>query len=377
MTDNNLIVVGSSVSSSLRDALQNLDGQDGFELMNASIANFGSGEPFSELFFEQDDQYDSNKNKLKDANVIIAQSTADPVGDNCMQLMMATATAKRYGAKSVTVVMPFAAFARQDREFEGRFASVAGDDFPMLLKAAGADQVITAEMHSKAAEQYYKNHFGEDNVHFLSTASVVTEQLIAGGIEKDKIAVGAPDGADKPHDAGQLRAVEVANKVSDTHIPEKGLLFRIWKEHTGVSQTKINKFEGDVKGKTCVIIDDMTDSGGTLKNAAKVLKANGAKEVICYITHGIFTGNGMESIVTERTSNGDNAIDKLIVADTIPDVERKLRILERQYPNIDERIEIASTAELIISKIQELHNTNNANTPKTTLKSGPQKPGQK
>lgn len=365
MSDKNLIVIGSSVSPSLRGALQSLEKQDTtFSVIDASVANFGSGEAFAELFFEQEDNHSENLEKLKGANVIIAQSTAQPVGDNCMQLMLAIATAKRYGAKSVTAVMPFAAFARQDRAFDNRFTSVAADDFPKLLKAAGADHVITAEMHSKAAEQFYKDHFGDDNVDFLSTACVVADTLIDGGVSTDKIAIGAPDGADKPHDAGQLRAREVVKHISagEKAIPEKGRLFKIWKEHTGVHQTKINKFEGDVAGKTCVIIDDMTDSGGTLKNAAKVLKANGAEKVVCYVTHGIFTGNGMESIVTEKTQNGDHAIDTLIVSDTIPDVERKLRVLKRQYPNIEDRIQIASTADLIVEKIKDLHGTKTKNT---------------
>jgi len=347
-----LIVTGNNLPTSLKDALTDLSYKaDGFENMPASIASFASGEPFTELFFGEEKDHAANQQKISGTDVVIVQSTSEPVGESCMQLMLAAATAKRYGAKSVTAVMPFAAFARQDREFEGRFTSVAGEDFPKLLKAAGVDGVVSIDLHSKAAEAFYQQIFGAENVHFLSSAVLAADILTQGKATQETVVFGAPDGADKPNDRGQERAADVAKAAG---LPDKGALFKIWKEHTGVNATKINRFEGDVTGKSCIIIDDMTDSGGTLRNAAKTLKQNGATEAICYITHGLFTGNALEHLMTEKTG-GDYTIDRLVVADTVPDIAEKLAKLKAQYPAIGKRITIMPTATLITGKIKELH----------------------
>lgn len=363
---NTLIIQGGNLSASLKEALQDFcAANDGYENIPASIASFASGEPFAELFFGDEKNHAANRQKIKDAEVVIVQSTADPVGESCMQLMLAAASAKRYGAKSVTAVMPFAAFARQDRVFENRFASVAGEDFPKLLKASGVDGIITVDLHSKAAENFYRQVFGEKNVHFLSSAALAAKALTQGKTARDSIVFGAPDGADKPDDRGQERAADVAKAAG---LPDKGALFKIWKEHTGISTTKINRFEGDVAGKSCIIIDDMTDSGGTLRNAAKTLKQNGAKETVCYITHGLFTGNALERLMTEKT-DGSYTIDRLVVADTVPGITEKLDKLKTQYPAIGSRISIMPTAELITGKIRELRN-NTGKTAASTPKRG-------
>ncbi len=348
-----LIVTGRNVSPALEKALDGLGHTDGIiEKIPASIAAFPSGESFAELFFGDEDQYDQNAEKLKGANLIIVQSVSAPVAGSAMELLLAVTTAKRYGAASVTAVMPFAAFARQDREFERRFASVAAEDFAKLLKAAGADQIVTVDLHSKAAEAFYKKHFGADKAHFLSTARLTAEKLAGKTGDKTKIVIGAPDGADKPHDRGQVRAAAVAKAAG---LPEKGALFKIWKEHTGVNATKINRFEGDVAGKDCIVIDDMTDSGGTLKNAARLLKKNGAKTVTCYVTHGLFSGNALERLVTDRIAGGSYTIDRLAVSDTAPDVLKKLDRLKAQYPGLEKRVTVLSTADLIADKIKSLH----------------------
>lgn len=349
---NTLIIQGGNLSSSLKEALEDFcEKNDGFENIPASIASFASGEPFAELFFGTDETYGKNLDKIKDADVVIVQSTAEPVGESCMQLMLAAASAKRYGAKSVTAVMPFAAFARQDRAFDGRFASVAGEDFPKLLKAAGVDGVVTIDLHSKAAEEFYQQIFGAENVHILSSAAPAAAALVQGKAAAETVVFGAPDGADKPGDRGQQRAAAVAKAAG---LPDKGALFKIWKEHTGVNATKINRFEGDVAGKSCIIIDDMTDSGGTLKNAAKILKENGAKEAVCYITHGLFTGNALERLMTDKTGSG-YTIDRLVVADTVPGIAEKLAKLKTQYPAIGKRISIMPVAPLVVEKIKELN----------------------
>lgn len=340
-----LIVLGNSVSADIAAGVESLSADGSAETVASSIANFASGEPFSELFYGEEQDHDANAEKLKGADVWIVQSTDEPVADHAMQLLFAVQTAKRYGAASVNLVMPFAAFARQDREFEGRFASVAGEDFPKLLKTAGVDRVVTAEMHSRAAENFYSDIFGADNVTFLSAAGLFSDSLKNAGYAPESVVIGAPDGADKPHDRGQERARDVRTAYFGADAAdEDGRGFKIWKEHTGVNDTKVSRFEGDVDGRVCVIVDDMGDSGGTLINAGKVLKDNGASEVVCCITHGILSGKALEKILTRKAADGGPAIDRLVVSDTIPSVHKKIDELARQYPGIQGRVEVVSLA---------------------------------
>ena len=207
---------------------------------------------------------------------------------------------KRYGAKEVTAVLPFAAFARQDREFKNRFTSVAAEFFPRQLKAAGVDKVITVTPHSQAAMQFYKDEFGA-NFTALSTTELFAQDIKKRFGDITSVAIGAPDGADKPLDEGQIRAKELVKAVFDGTVDDvDSKRFKISKVHTGVSDTKITHFDGDVAGKDCVIVDDMIDGGSTMINAASILKAKGAKSVTAYATHGILSGSALEKILSSK-----------------------------------------------------------------------------
>ncbi|MDX2095738.1 MAG: phosphoribosyltransferase family protein [Alphaproteobacteria bacterium] len=128
--------------------------------------------------------------------------------------------------------------------------------------------------------------------------------------------------------------------------------FKISKIHTAVSDTKITHFAGDVVGKNCIIVDDMIDRGSTMINAAKELKARGAKSVTAYATHGILSGSALEKLLTAEPDSMNNpAIDHLVMTDTIPSVAKKVEKLAAQNPELADRVSILSVSPLITQEL--------------------------
>ncbi|MBI1215986.1 MAG: ribose-phosphate diphosphokinase [Alphaproteobacteria bacterium] len=341
-----ILLIGNSISP---ETLNGLTADDRFEVITASIGKFGSGEPFAELMRGQEDAFAENLEKLKGRKVYILQSTAEPVADNTQHLLLMAHTLKQYGAGEVTAIMPFAAFMRQDRAFENRFTSIAADLFAHQLKSAGVDAVITLTPHSRGAIALYENVFGKDFTALATTGLFAADIKKRFGADAATLSVGAPDGADKQQDEGQMRARELAKSVFGAADDEH--MFRIAKTHTGVSDTKITSFDGDVKGKHCVIIDDMIDGGSTMINAANLLKAQGAASVSCYATHGILSGKALERLLSAKHDGMNASIDRLALADTIPETQNKLDALLESQPALGGRVDILSAGALIAAEI--------------------------
>jgi ribose-phosphate pyrophosphokinase len=343
-----LYVLGNNLSGSFRDYFNTLaTTRKDFTPLPVSVGQFRSHEPFSEL-----------KADPKGQDVVVFQSTSGDVSASCMELLLTVATLKRYGAKSVTVAIPFAAFGRQDKLESKRFESVAADEFPKLLKAMGADKIITAEVHSKKAEQCYINHFGVENVVFIYSAPLVASDIRTtfGALVSNAIVLGA-DGGDKPNDSCQIRASEVTvlvhglNPATVTPQELDALMAKIWKAHEGVNATKVVKFEGNVAGKFGILVDDMTDSAGTGLNGGETLKDNGATSVTAYIFHGLCDIAALKDVLTAVTKTGVYKIDQLVVTDSAPGILDHIETLRPQYPDIDNRIRVMPTAPLFAEKI--------------------------
>lgn len=338
-----LIVIGPRMG---REAGGALAQDTRFDFTPASVGMFQSGETNCELLPDQKEQHAQNAERIRDADAFVVQSTAEPVSDNVQHMLHLVHTLKFNRARKVTAVMPFAAYARQDRAFDGKFVSVGGDMLPRLLKAAGADRVIAVTMHSKASVDFYKAVFGRNFVH-VSTAALFADCLRGA---KD-VVFGAPDGGEKPYDEGIARAASVAEAFN------KAAMFKISKVHTAASDTKVTSFSGDVRGKTAVVVDDMVDGGSTLVNAARVLKQNGAKEVVCCATHAILSdGRPHPRTLVQETAleklmlaheNGRPLIDRLVVTDSIPEVRRKLEIFAKDHPALAAKVEILPLAPLL------------------------------
>lgn len=345
-----LLFLGDSISPETAAILKR-DGM--FEVASGSIGKFQSGEPFAEIFYRDPEKFEINQQKIEGAKAIVVQSTAEPVGDHLTHLLEMIHTLKIHGAKEVTAVLPFSALARQDRKFEGRFATVGAELMPKLLKAAGADKVISFTMHSQASIGYYRDVFGDDFTS-LSINDILAKHIRSCfPFTSAQVVIGAPDGADKPNDEGQRRACEFITTLHGK-FNEKAR-FKISKVHTADSETKATSLEGDVAGKDCVVVDDLADGGSTLVNAAVLLKENGAKSVTCAITHAVLTkgdATALERLMT-RKINGQYAIDSLVITDSIPEAADKVAAFAKQYPDLARKIVILPLGPVILAEVKK------------------------
>lgn len=319
----------------------------GIDALPASIGLFASGENFAEIFPKSGDDFAKNAAEIKDRDIIVVQSGAEPVGESTAHLLMAIHTLKAYGAARVTAVMPFAPYMRQDRAFDKRFVSLGAQFFAGQLKAAGADAAVTLTPHSQAGIKAYKDVFGDDFTAVQATDIFADYIRSRFGSDPAQIALGAPDGADKAADEGQIRARALADSVFGSHDGDK--LFLIAKTHTGVNDTKITAFTGHVAGKHCVIVDDMIDGGSTMINAASLLKARGAASVTACAPHGILSGNALEKILSARPDGQHFAIDKLVLSDSLPAATQKAASLAQKDPAMAARVDILPAGDALIA----------------------------
>lgn len=332
------VLLGNSLAPTLRDYFKSrVENDQNVTLLPASIGKFVSSEAFAEPKISTDD--------LKGKPVTVMQSLA-AVGDHTSndlfaQLLLTIRTLKRNGAGSVWVVMPCSGYARQDRAFDGRMTSVAADDMAFFLKQAGAAGVSTIEMHSDAGVEFFKDHFGNEQVFNLDPTA-----LFAADIEKnlgvEHSVVGGPDeGADD-------RADSIAKEL-------EAKKFRFKKQHTGVNETEVTGFEGRVEGENTITVDDMIDTGGTIENSQVTLAAKGAKGRYVYAAHGLFSSGGLERLFTAKTQDGgEYAISQLVVSDSV-DIGEKLASLRRQYGDqeVDQRVRQVSTGEMLYEHVVE------------------------
>lgn len=341
-----ILLIGPQITPETADAFRK-DGR--FDVITASIGKFPSGGLFVELFRGEEKLHDGNLERLRGAKAYILQSAPESDPAAFQHLLTMAHTLKWYGVSKVTSVNPFLPNMRQDRSLKDRFTSVAADLTAKQMAASGIDAVITVTPHSKAAISHYQKVFGGD-FHVVTTT-----EMFASDIKKrfevsvDELSIGAPDGADKMGDEGQQRARELTKAVFGQASDDA--MFRISKTHTGVSDTKITSFDGDVAGKDVVLVDDMVDGGSTIINAASLLKAHGARSVSADITHPLLTGHALEALLSAKPDGMNRAIDRLVLADTIPDVHRKLAELAASHPSLAGRVEIMSSAPALLDKI--------------------------
>ena len=351
------IILGSAISAGIRDAFNQAADDGAFGILNASLSTFPSSESFAEIIT---DEQTPSADALKGENITIVQSMRDPIDVSAMQLIFAVKNAKDLGAENIIVATPFMPYNRQDRHFDERLCSVGSKYYAEMLKNAGATHIISSEMHSKASEGFYLDVFGKENVVLLKNAALFAED-VKNNAGKTAI-IGAPDGADKPKDAGQRRAADLRKSLGLSET------FKIWKSHQGedVNATKITKFEGDVQDKDCVIIDDLTDSGGTLVNAATLLKQQGAKTVTCYLSHGVLVGNAAERLLSTQSALGDEvAIDRLAIVNSIPSVSEKRDALIKactndgalatKCPDVEKRFDLIDSGSQYVAAVKKLN----------------------
>ena len=254
------------------------------KLVNSSIRKFADGEVYVEI----------NEN-IRGNSIFIVQSISSPANDNLMELLLCIDALKRSSAKNITAVIPYFGYAKQDRKVVPR-TSISAKLVSNLITKAGADRVVTVDLHAGQIQGFFD--IPVDNLF----ATPIFARHARKKIKSKKIICVAPDvgGTERARALGKLLGVGLA--IIDKRRPKPG-------------QSKVMNVIGDVKGLTCILVDDIIDSGGTIVNAAKALKERGAKEVYVYITHGVLSGDAVKKIK-------NSVIKNLVITDTIDNGEK-------------------------------------------------------
>ncbi|MEC9375801.1 MAG: ribose-phosphate pyrophosphokinase [Pseudomonadota bacterium] len=272
----------SILSGNANEALtQEIAKQLALPVGKAQVGRFSDGEINVEIL-----------ENIRGRDVFIVQSTCPPVNDHVMELLVMADACRRASAASITAVIPYFGYARQDRRSRAARVPITAQLVASMIAASGINRVLTVDLHADQIQGFF--HIPVDNVY----ASPV---LLGDAWKQDRsnTIVLSPDVG------GVVRARALAKRLDDAD------LAIIDKRRPRANELKIMNIIGDVKGKSCVMIDDMVDTAGTLCQAADFVKNEGATHVIAYITHPVLSGPAIERI-------NNSALDELVVTDTIP-----------------------------------------------------------
>jgi ribose-phosphate pyrophosphokinase len=252
-------------------------------LTQATVRRFADQEIFVEI-----------QENVRGEDMFVLQSTSFPANDNLMELLIVIDALKRASARRITAVVPYFGYARQDRK-PGPRAPISAKLVANLITEAGANRVLTVDLHAGQIQGFFD--IPTDNLF----AQPVFVKDIADYIGNEHLIVISPDVG------GVVRARALAKRINaDLAIVDKR------RERAGDSE--VMNIIGDVSGRTCVLVDDIVDSGGTLCNAADALLAKGAKAVYAYATHGVLSGGAVARI-------RDSKLKSLVTTDTIAATE--------------------------------------------------------
>jgi ribose-phosphate pyrophosphokinase len=231
---------------------------------------------------------------MRGEDVYVIQSTSFPANDNLMELLILVDALKRSMARRITAVMPYFGYARQDRR-PGPRTPISAKLVANLIERAGVDRVMTVDLHAGQIQGFFD--IPTDN---LFAAPVMTRDILERH-DVSKLMVVSPDVG------GVVRARALAKRIN---VP----IAICDKRRERPGESEVMNVIGDVKGKCCLLVDDIVDSGGTLINAANALLEAGALEVVAYLTHGVLSGGAVSKITNSR-------IKSLVITDTIQPTE--------------------------------------------------------
>jgi len=280
------------------------------KLINSSIRKFADGEIYIEI----------NEN-IRGNSIFIIQSISSPANDNLMELLLCIDALKRSSAKNITTVIPYFGYARQDRKVVPR-TSISAKLVSNLITKAGADRVVTVDLHAGQVQGFFD--IPVDNLF----CTPIFARHVKKNIKSRNIICVAPDvgGTERARALG--KSLDVGLAIVDKRRPAPG-------------KSQVMNVIGNVKDKTCIIVDDIIDSGGTIVNSAKALKNRGAKEVYAYITHGVLSGDAVKKIQK-------SVIKKLIITDSI---DNQIKV------NKAKNIEVLTVSNLMGEAIKRISNS--------------------
>ena len=229
---------------------------------------------------------------VRGRDVFMLQSTCAPTNDNLMELMVMADAIKRASASRITAVMPYFGYARQDRRPRSARVPITAKVVADMLAVAGVNRVLTVDLHADQIQGFFNVPF--DNVY---ASPLLVDHALAQRYPSPMVI--------SPDVGGVVRARAIAKLINDTD------LAIIDKRRSVANESEVMNVIGDVDGRTCIIVDDIVDTAGTLCQAAAALKDRGAVGVVAYITHAVLSGPAIDRI-------NDSALDSMFVTDTIP-----------------------------------------------------------
>lgn len=250
-------------------------------LAKAQVGRFSDGEINVEIL-----------ENIRGSETFIVQSTCPPAAENLMELLVMVDACRRASAARITAVIPYFGYARQDRRPRASRVPITAKLVAKLIAASGVDRVLTVDLHADQIQGFFD----------IAVDNVYASPVLLGDVWKQKFSdmvVVSPDVG------GVVRARALAKRLDDSD------LVIIDKRRSKANQSEVMNIIGDVKGKNCVMIDDMVDTAGTLCHAAGALKDHGAETVHAYVTHAVLSGPAVGRINESR-------LDELVVTDTIP-----------------------------------------------------------
>ena len=250
-------------------------------LGRAYVGRFSDGEVNIELM-----------ENVRGRDVFIVQPTCPPANDHLMELLVMVDACRRASAAKITAVVPYFGYSRQDRRPRATRSAITAKLVANMVQGAGVDRLLTIDLHSDQIQGFFD----------IPVDNVYASPVLLGDAYRQRyenMIVVSPDVG------GVVRARALAKRLDDAD------LAIIDKRRPRPNESKVMNIIGEVSGKTCVLIDDMVDTAGTLCAGAQALKDEGATKVVAYITHAILSGNAIEKIMK-------SALDELVVTDTIP-----------------------------------------------------------
>ena len=250
-------------------------------LGNADVGKFSDGEVAVEI----------NEN-VRGKDVFVLQSTCAPTNDNLMELIVMIDALKRASATRITAVVPYFGYSRQDRRVRSARVPISAKVVADMMVGVGVDRVLTVDLHAEQIQGFFTCPV--DNIYGSPVLNDDIERC-----DYENLVVVSPD------IGGVVRARAVAKQLHEVD------LAIIDKRRPQANEAQVMNIIGDVDGRTCLLVDDMVDTAGTLCRAADALKAKGATKVVAYCTHPVLSGNAIDNI-------NNSQLDELVVTDTIP-----------------------------------------------------------
>jgi ribose-phosphate pyrophosphokinase len=278
MNDTSMMVFSGNANLALSDGIVK---KLNMRLGMAAVGRFSDGEIAVEI-----------EENVRGKDVFIIQPTCSPTNENLMELLVMIDALKRASASRITAVMPYYGYARQDRRSRSARVPISAKLVAKMIEQAGAHRVLTVDLHADQIQGFFD----------IPVDNVYSSPILLGDVWRQQyknLIVVSPDVG------GVVRARALAKRLDDAD------LAIIDKRRPKANVSEIMHIIGDVDGRTCVLVDDLVDTAGTLCHAAAALKKHGAIKVVAYCTHAVLSGSAMKNL------NG-SVLDELVVTDTIP-----------------------------------------------------------